>query len=89
MTNGSPEGDATANGPRQNTTEIQLEFLQILLEENASIAGDVLQVSENLWAVHGFIPVDGDVLMAEFSSYDQATDVLGRLPQRTLRHDEL
>ena len=77
------------NDPSESTTESQLQFLQILLEENASIAGDVLQVSENLWAVHGFIPVDGDVLMAEFPSYDQATDALDRLPQRTLRRDEL
>jgi hypothetical protein len=69
--------------------EDQLHFLEDLVEENASIAGDVLQVGEHLWAIHGFIAVDGDVLMAEFESYDQATTVLGRLPSRSLRSDEL
>ena len=66
----------------------QLEFLEVLIEENASIAGDVLQVGTHLWAIHGFIPVDGDVLMAEFASYDQATNTLDQLPLRTRRRDE-
>ncbi len=66
----------------------QLQFLEVLLEENASIAGDVLQVGACLWAIHGFIPVDGDVLMAEFDSYDQATNTLEQLPERTRRRDE-
>jgi hypothetical protein len=65
-----------------------LEFLLDLVEENASIAGDVVQATESLWVIHGFIPVDGDVLMAEFPSYEQAADVLGRLPRRTRRHDD-
>jgi hypothetical protein len=76
------------NDPHENTTEIQLQFLHVLLEENASIAGDVLQLNDNLWAVHGFIPVDGDVLMAEFATYEQATYTLGLLPHRTRRRDE-
>jgi len=76
------------NDPRANQSDNQLEFLEVLVEENASIAGDVVQLGEHLWAIHGFIPVDGDVLMAEFSSYDQATNILGRLPQRTRRRDE-
>ena len=43
----------------------------------------MVQVGTNLWAIHGFIPVDGDVLMAEFDSYDQATNTLELLPERT------
>jgi hypothetical protein len=74
--------------PFVHTSGAQLEFLQILVEENASIASDVVQVTENLWAVHGYIAVDGDVLMAEFDSYDQATRTLDLLPRRTQRHDE-
>jgi hypothetical protein len=80
------------NDPRANQPlsqpDNQLEFLEALVEENASIAGDVLQVGTSLWAIHGFIPVDGDVLMAEFDSYDQATNTLEQLPERTRRHDE-
>jgi hypothetical protein len=72
------------NDPFARNPEDQLEFLEELVEENAWIAGDVLQVTHNLWAIHGWIPVDGDVLMAEFDSYDQATHTLERLPRRTL-----
>ena len=76
------------NDPRPNQSDDQLQFLRGLVEENASIAGDVVQVGDNLWAIHGFILVDGDVLMAEFDSYDQATGALDQLPRLTRRRDE-
>ena len=76
------------NDPREEASEPQLSFLEVLVEENASIAGDVVQVSAHLWAIHGFIPVDGDVLMAEFDSYEEATSTLEQLPERTRRRDE-
>jgi hypothetical protein len=53
-----------------------------------AVVGDVLRVGTHLWAIHGFIAVDGDVLMAEFDSYEQATTTLDRLPERTRRRDE-
>ena len=66
---------------------VKLQFLRDLIEENAAIAGDVLQVSDNLWAIHGYIPVDCDVLMAEFESYDQAASILAQLSPRSRRRD--
>ena len=65
----------------------KLEFLEELVEENASIAGDVVQLGEHLWGIHGEIAVDGDVLMAEFETREEATLVLEELPIRTLRDD--
>ena len=50
----------------------QLEFLNELLEEHARIAGDIVVIGAHTFAIHGVIPVDGDVLMAEFDTYDQA-----------------
>ena len=70
------------------SSETQLEFLETLVQENASIAGDVVQVREDLWVIHGFVPVDGDVLMAEFDTYDEAASVLDHLSRRTQRRDE-
>ena len=55
----------------------------------AGFTGDGLPVGNNLWAVHGYIPVDGEVLMAEFDSYDQAASTLEQLSPRSLRRDEL
>jgi hypothetical protein len=66
----------------------QLQFLRDLVEENASIAGDVLQVGTNQWAIHGFIPVDCDVLMAAFDSYEQAAITLALLSPRSRRRDD-
>jgi hypothetical protein len=57
----------------------KVQFLRELEEEHASISGDVLQVGNELWAIHGTIPVDGDVLMAEFDSYDDARRTLDAL----------
>jgi hypothetical protein len=73
---------------RPDPSDNQVQFLRHLVEENASIAGDVFLVGDNQWAIHGFIPVDGDVLMAEFESHDQAMNILDQLSRSTRRrHD--
>ncbi len=64
------------NDPRDSHLERQLRFLQALVEENASIGGDVLEIHQDTWVIHGVIPVDGEVLMAEFETYDEAKRVL-------------
>ncbi len=64
------------NDPRDNQLARQLRFLQALAEENASIGGDVLEIHQDTWVIHGVIPVDGEVLMAEFETYDEAKRVL-------------
>ena len=61
------------------TDDEKLVFLQQLLDDRASIAADVVEVEPRTWAIHGFIPVGGDVIMAEFESEEAARDVLGRL----------
>jgi hypothetical protein len=52
----------------------QLVFLQELT--NADIAHNVLEIASGRWVLHGVIPVDRDVIMAEFDTYDQARIVL-------------
>ena len=54
----------------------QVQLLRELEDEYASIAGDIVKVGDGAWAIHGVIPVDGDVLMAEFQTYDEARSVL-------------
>jgi hypothetical protein len=82
------EPPVSASQPHSNQPDEQLQFLHDLVEENAAISGDVLQVANNLWAIHGSIPVDGDVLMAEFDSYDQAANTLGQVSPRSKRRHE-
>jgi hypothetical protein len=72
------------NSPRDPDLDRQLQFLRALLDDNASIDGDVLQISETTWAIHGDIAVDGEVLMAEFASYEEARFVLDQVRGTTL-----
>jgi hypothetical protein len=54
-------------------------FLQQLIEDRATIAADIVEVDSHTWAIHGVIPVGGDVIMAEFETQDEAKAVLGEL----------
>ena len=56
-----------------------LRLLQQFLDARAYVAGDVLEVSLGVWAIHGSIPVDGEVILAEFTLPDEARSVLERL----------
>lgn len=57
----------------------KLTFIRRLLEGNVVIAADVVEISHGTWAIHGVIPVDGDVLVAEFPTYDGARRALDAL----------
>jgi hypothetical protein len=70
-------------------TDRQLAFLRDLLAENAYINGDVLHLGQELWGVHGVIPVDGDVLMAEFETYDDARRTLDEVSRDPLSPPDL
>ena len=49
------------------------------LTEQVSIDGDVIEVDEHTWAIHGVIPVDGEVLLAEYGTPEEAQAALTRL----------
>jgi hypothetical protein len=57
----------------------RLHVLEQLIDERVLVAGDVLEVSLAVWAIHGSIPVDGKVILAEFSLIDEARSVLDQL----------
>ena len=57
----------------------RLRLLEQLVDERVPVAGDVVEVSVGVWAIHGSIPVDGEVILAEFSLLDEARSVLAQL----------
>ena len=57
----------------------QLEFLQELLAQRAIISGDIIEIGAHTWAIHGSISVDGEVIVAEYDTPDQARLALGKL----------
>ena len=48
-------------------------IVQELIDEHVRVSGDIISIDSSTWAIHGFIAVDGDILMAEFDSPDEAT----------------
>jgi hypothetical protein len=57
----------------------RLHLLEQLVDERVPVAGDVVEVSVGVWAIHGSIAVDGEVILAEFSLLDEARSVLAQL----------
>lgn len=57
----------------------ELRFLEGLVNQYAIVAGDVLAVDSNLWAIHGIVPRDGEIIMAEFDRPEAARSVLSDL----------
>jgi hypothetical protein len=72
------------SSPDDRDPDRQLEFLLDLLDDDASIDGDVLEVNNDTWAIHGQIAVEGEILMAEFGTYDEARNVLDRVRRAAL-----
>jgi hypothetical protein len=61
----------------------QTEFLRRLLDADTPIAGDVVEVGTSTWAIHGSIPVDGEVILAEYATAEQARLALAMLAMRS------
>jgi len=62
--------------PRSKDRDRQIQLLRVLLQDKAMIDCDVIKIGTNTWAIHGDIPLDGEVLMAEFDTYDEARHAL-------------
>lgn len=50
-----------------------------VVDLRANIAGDIVDVGGHRWAIYGTIPVDGNVLVAEYDSIAEARSVLTEL----------
>jgi hypothetical protein len=64
----------------------QLVVLQELT--NADVAHNVLEIASGRWVLYGVIPVDRDVIMAEFHTYDQARIVLDQFLHWSARNSD-
>ena len=58
----------------------QVEFMTELVHSHTELAGDILQIGAATWAIHGWIPIDGDVLVAEYDSLASAKAALAQVP---------
>ena len=69
----------TFDGDQGKPQDSRILFLEQLAEGRADVAADVVEVDPHTWAVHGFIPMGGDVIMAEFDSQTEAKAALDEL----------
>ena len=53
--------------------------VDVLVHQHPRLAGDLFQIDTHTWAIHGFIPVDGEVILAEFDHPDTARTLLEQL----------
>jgi hypothetical protein len=83
-----PTDMATGRGDGSSESDRQLVFLEELVEEHATIEGDVIEIDAHTWAIHGSIAVDGDVIMAEYESEEHARVVLDELSRAEHRPDQ-
>ena len=78
-TNELPHAAPAPPADAGNDPDPQLLFLEELVEEHATVAGDVIEIDAHTWAIHGSIAVDGDVIMAEYDTEEHAHIVLDEL----------
>ena len=77
--NRRPTDANTGRSDPARKSDPELVFLEELLEEHATIAGDIIEIDSHTWAIHGYIAVDGEVIMAEYDTEEHARIVLDEL----------
>jgi len=59
-------------GTKSDEATSQLGLLTDLLDAHVHIAGDIVRIGLTRWALYGSIPFDGNVLVAEYDSPEEA-----------------
>jgi hypothetical protein len=54
-------------------------LIDSILPLHPRLGQDLFQLDAQIWAIHGYIPVDGEVILAEFDHRETATAVLAQL----------
>jgi hypothetical protein len=54
-------------------------LIDSILPLHPRLGQDLFQMDAEMWAIHGYIPVDGEVILAEFDHRETATAVLAQL----------
>jgi hypothetical protein len=50
-----------------------------ILHQHPRLDHDLFQMDSEIWVIHGYIPVDGEVILAEFDHRETARAVLAQL----------
>ncbi len=56
-----------------------LRLIEELIDEHIRVDCTIIPIDDSTWAIHGSVVVDGNVILAEFDSRDDAEDALARI----------
>ena len=62
-------------------------LIDSILPLRPRLGQDLFQMDAQMWAIHGYIPVDGEVILAEFDHRETARAVLAQLAAAQDRED--
>ena len=54
----------------------QLQVVEELVDDRYPFDCDVIEIDENTWAIHGPVPFDGEQILAEFRTKEDAEAAL-------------
>jgi hypothetical protein len=69
------------NDERGEQTDPAQRIIQELIDEHVRFDYDLVRIDDQTWAIHGSIAVDGEVILAEFTTQDDARSALEQLSQ--------
>jgi hypothetical protein len=64
--------------PSQRNARSEI-LIDSILQHHPRFDQDLFQIDTHIWAIHGYIPVDGEVILAEFDHLETARAVLAQL----------
>jgi hypothetical protein len=56
-------------------------LIDSILHHHPRLDQDLFQMDAHMWAIHGYIPVDGEVILAEFDHPEAAKTVLDQVAE--------
>jgi hypothetical protein len=62
-------------------------LIDSILQNRPRLDQDLFEMDAHMWAIHGYIPVDGEVILAEFDHRETARAVLDQLAAAQDRDD--
>ena len=69
------------NDERGEETDREQRIIEELIDEHVRFDYELVRIDDQTWAIQGTIAVDGEVILAEFTTQDEARSALEQLSQ--------
>lgn len=69
------------NDERGEQTDREQRIIEELIDEHVRFDYELVRIDDQTWAIQGTIAVDGEVILAEFTTQDDARSALEQLSQ--------